>query len=69
MSTDPRFRDHPTVRGSDANLYFYAGAPMTTENGIDIGTLFVMDTKPRVDGLTAEHTECWYVLPRSARPN
>jgi len=67
MSTDPRFRDRPIAGGSDGNLVFYAGAPITTENGIDIGTLFVMDTKPRINGLSAEHTNRQYALSRSVR--
>jgi len=57
MSTDPRFCDHPTVRGTNADLYFYAGAPLTTETGIDIGTLFIMDTKPRINGLSEKQTK------------
>lgn len=62
MSTDPRFCDHPTVRGTNADLYFYAGAPLTTDTGIDIGTLFIMDTKPRINGLTNEQTNRLYAL-------
>lgn len=63
MSTDPRFRDHPTVRGTNADLYFYAGAPLTTETGIDIGTLFIMDTKPRPNGLSDEETTRLCAVP------
>lgn len=33
------------------NFRFYAGSPITTENGINIGCLFVLDPQPR-DGLS-----------------
>lgn len=35
---------------------FYAGTPLTTENRINIGSLFVLDTKPR-SGLTEDEKE------------
>lgn len=43
---DFRFRDNPLVTG-DANVKFYAGAPLITINKQVLGTLCVIDHKPR----------------------
>jgi PAS domain S-box-containing protein len=43
---DPRFRDNPLVKG-DPNLRFYAGALLETPEGLPIGTMCVLDYKPR----------------------
>lgn len=43
---DHRFVHHPAVVG-DAQLRFYAGAPLMTDDGHSIGTLCVMDKLPR----------------------
>ncbi len=51
---DARFRDRAMVVGS-CKIRFYAGAPLITPAGHRIGTLAVMDTRPRA-GFTEEET-------------
>lgn len=43
---DPHFKSSQLVTG-EPYIRFYAGAPIRTENGIAIGTLCIIDTKPR----------------------
>ncbi len=45
-STDLRFKDSPYVVG-EPYLRFYAGIPLATREGQNIGTLCLIDTKPR----------------------
>lgn len=58
---DDRFKDNPYVTG-DANIRFYAGMPLTTDEGLHVGSLCVLDTVPR--SLTTEQEHALEVLSR-----
>ena len=45
LSLDTRFFDNPVV--TEGGARFYAGAPLRTENGFAIGSLCIIDSKPR----------------------
>ncbi len=44
-AADPRFHDNPLV--TQQGIRFYAGAPLKTRNGLNLGALCLKDTKPR----------------------
>jgi PAS domain S-box-containing protein len=48
---DPRFDCNPLVTG-EPGLRFYAGELLESSEGLPIGTLCVLDTEPRSEGLT-----------------
>ncbi len=52
---DPRFKCNPLVVG-DPRIRFYAGAPLITGAGHPLGTLCVLDTRPRSFG--ADERRC-----------
>ncbi|MFC3123804.1 PAS domain S-box protein [Pseudoroseomonas globiformis] len=51
LRNDPRFTDHPLVTGGP-RFRFYAGELLRTPGGLPLGTLCVLDTQPRPEGLT-----------------
>jgi PAS domain S-box-containing protein len=53
------FADNPFVTGS-ANIRFYAGAPLKDANGFNLGSLCVIDTKPKI--LTEEQKNALQLL-------
>jgi two-component system NtrC family sensor kinase len=58
---DERFRNNPFVI-ADPRIRFYAGAPLITEEGYALGTLCVVDQKPREFG--ADQKEALQALSR-----
>ncbi|ALL12548.1 hybrid sensor histidine kinase/response regulator [Caulobacter henricii] len=60
---DPRFSDNPLVTGV-TGIMAYAGAPLTTVDGLRIGTLCAIDTRPKA--WTPRELRCLERLSRVA---
>ncbi len=58
---DVEFRDNPQVTG-DPHIRFYAGAPLMSREGHAVGTLCVIDSRPRT--LTRDQMEALDALRR-----
>ena len=61
-TADPRFKENPIVKSPGAR--FYAGAPLKSFDGYNIGTICVMDVKP--NNLNQSQQECLQALSRQA---
>lgn len=64
MATDTRLSAHAKVQGSP-HYRFYAGIALRAENGMALGTLCVLDTVPRPQGLTQAQEEGLRTLAES----
>jgi PAS domain S-box-containing protein len=61
VAADPRFAHYRTVTGPP-HIRFYAGQPLVTPEGVAIGTLSVICTQPRPEGLSDLQCEGLKVL-------
>ena len=60
---DARFADNALVTG-EPHIRFYAGAPLITSSGLPLGSLCVIDTSPRPEGLSTSQAKTLRVLAR-----
>lgn len=60
---DPRFADNALVTGPP-HIRFYAGAPLVSPDGHPLGSLCVIDSVPRPEGLTPLQAQTLEVLAR-----
>jgi PAS domain S-box-containing protein len=61
---DERFAANPLVTG-EPHIRFYAGQPLKSEEGLPLGTLCVIDTEARPQGLTAFQRDGLEVLAQA----
>lgn len=61
LRTDQRFKSNPLVTG-EPNVVFYAGVPLLSESGFPLGTLCVLDVKPKE--MTPQQVLCLEVLAK-----
>jgi signal transduction histidine kinase len=61
MRADKRYADHPFVTG-DPHVVFYTGIPLTNPEGFALGTLCVLDRKPKT--LTESQMHSLQILAR-----
>ena len=62
---DMRFRDSPLLIG-EPQLRFYAGALLKTREGLPLGTVCVLDHKPRPEGLSYGQERALKALAQAA---
>lgn len=55
LASDPRFAENPAVKG-EPGFRFYAGAPVLDQSGFVVGSLCVIDRKPRTLDERGERT-------------
>ncbi|GJM37330.1 MAG: GGDEF domain-containing protein [Acidimicrobiales bacterium] len=60
---DPRFRESPFVTG-DAEIRFYAGVSIIVDDDLPVGTLCVLDTRPR--SMFADERRALEIIARQA---
>lgn len=63
LDTDPRFADNPAVVG-EPHFRYYAGAPIVDDQDVALGSLCIIDTKPRA--LTASQAQVLIRLAQQA---
>ncbi|WP_407523817.1 GAF domain-containing protein [Methylobacterium oryzisoli] len=63
LTADPRTQGNPLVTGNP-HIRFYAGAPLIAPRGHVLGTLCVIDTVPRPDGLAPRQQQALEALAR-----
>lgn len=63
LREDVRSQSNPLVTGAP-HIRFYAGAPLRTAEGVVLGSLCVIDTKPRPEGLSASQADALRTLAR-----
>lgn len=63
LTLDPRTKDNTLVT-RHPHIRFYAGTVLKAPSGVPLGTLCVIDSRPRTHGLTAEQAEGLRALGR-----